>query len=364
MQTIPIGKITADTKMQARVEMNIEAVEEYAAAIKGGSKFPPLVVFDDGETNWLADGWHRLQAYKNLQYFAVECEVHKGSREDAILHAVHANDRHGLRRTHADKRRSVELLLGLNGWRDKSSRQIADQCGVGHQLVESVKKSIAEHGDAQLDDSSSSPKTVGKDGKRRGRPRKPRGNSATRAKDADKELLSALKKAWKVLAKMPFDGATVGDKFPREKMGPNFDGAVAFIGELCSRYELPAIDLVGATDIPPALNRGAWTAWLDYRKQAKLKKYTPVSAQKLMAMLAKHPAAKQQEIVDLSIRNGYQGLFDKRDSRGTNSEGSKPRLSAVERVYQATAHLVGDEGGMGVALDGGAVRPGVSERLR
>jgi hypothetical protein len=47
-----------------------------------------------------------------------------------LLHAVGANARHGLRRTNADKRRAVELLLADAEWAAKSSNWIAQTRGV------------------------------------------------------------------------------------------------------------------------------------------------------------------------------------------------------------------------------------------
>jgi hypothetical protein len=85
----------------------------------------------------------------------------------AILFSVGANDSHGLRRTNADKRRGVELLLRDEEWSKKSDRWIAEQCGVGHQLVATVRSQLG-------DSSSSSAARAGQDGKvRRLPPRKP-----------------------------------------------------------------------------------------------------------------------------------------------------------------------------------------------
>jgi hypothetical protein len=63
-----------------------------------------------------------------------------------------------LKRTNADKRRSVELALAE--WPNVSDRQIAEICAVGYSLVAEVRQS-------QLPDSGSSPQPrIGKDGNR------------------------------------------------------------------------------------------------------------------------------------------------------------------------------------------------------
>lgn len=37
-------------------------IEEYAAEMAGDAKFPPVVVFFDGDRHWLGDGFHRTHA--------------------------------------------------------------------------------------------------------------------------------------------------------------------------------------------------------------------------------------------------------------------------------------------------------------
>ncbi len=61
MKSINIKSIRVDGGTQSRVEINNDIVSEYAALIKDGAEFPPVVVFNDGADNWLADGFHREQ---------------------------------------------------------------------------------------------------------------------------------------------------------------------------------------------------------------------------------------------------------------------------------------------------------------
>lgn len=110
----------------------------------------------------------------------------------------------------------------------------------------------------------------------------------------------------------------------------------------------------------------AWERWLDYRKKIR-KALKPVSyeaARKRLATFGEDQAA----VVEQSIANGWRGLFalKKEVSRGTNQERSKPRLSAVERVYAATADLIRgvDASCAGVEISGGDVRPAVPVRVR
>jgi hypothetical protein len=108
---------------------------------------------------------------------------------------------------------------------------------------------------------------------------------------------------------------------------------------------------------PSGINLGAWRAWVAYRKQGKFKPYTPSGAQRQMQWLAKFASDEQDRIVEQSVRQGYQGLFELKDSgNGASGKVGKPRLSAVERVYAATAAAFDDgdgaEGGGSLAVNG------------
>jgi len=75
-----------------------------------------------------------------------------------------------------------------------------------------------------------------------------------------------------------------------------------------------------------------------------------------MRWLAKFTPDEQKKIVDDSVRQGYQGLFELKESgNGTHRKNGEPRLSAVERVYRATEPFIGgepNEGDASLARDG------------
>jgi len=130
---VEVIRIHADT--QSRVEMNNEAIAEYAEAIEGGAEFPPVLVFFDSAEYWLADGYHRLHAHRRAGRASIAAEIRTGTLDDAILHSLGANDEHGLRRTNADKRKSVLRLLTRPEWAAWSQEKIAKVCRVSHGLV-------------------------------------------------------------------------------------------------------------------------------------------------------------------------------------------------------------------------------------
>jgi uncharacterized ParB-like nuclease family protein len=139
MKILNIKNIRTDGETQARSEINSAAVAEYTEAIKGGSEFPPVVVFHDGAEYWLADGFHRFHAHRDAGNASIHAEVKQGTQRDAILYSLGANATHGLRRTNADKRKAVETLLQDFDWSEWSDRKIAEVCGVGHPFVASIR---------------------------------------------------------------------------------------------------------------------------------------------------------------------------------------------------------------------------------
>ena len=107
---IALGDIK-DAGAQMRVDMRPEIVAEYADEMLAGTIFPPVVLYQDGETHWLADGYHRVDAARKIGLGTISATIHEGTSRDAILHGIGGNAVHGLRRTQADKRRAVERLL-------------------------------------------------------------------------------------------------------------------------------------------------------------------------------------------------------------------------------------------------------------
>ena len=140
LEKIRLEKIKVDGDLQVRDKINEDAVREYADVIRGGGKMPPVTVFFDGKSYHLADGWHRFFAHKQAAFPEIEAEIHDGTRRDAILFALSANDKHGLRRTNADKRRSVLVLLEDFEWSEWNNTKIAEVCGVSATFVDKIRK--------------------------------------------------------------------------------------------------------------------------------------------------------------------------------------------------------------------------------
>src|SRR5262249_15923861 len=153
-QMIDLSAIRTDDVCQARVAIRPAVVREYAQAMKeqlaeGSLRFPPVVLFTEGTTYWVGDGYHRVLAARSLELKEILAEVHPGTQREALLYAISANAAHGLARTNADKRRAVTLLLNDAEWGQWSDREIARRWGVSRRFVDSRRKGASGH-DAQM----------------------------------------------------------------------------------------------------------------------------------------------------------------------------------------------------------------------
>ena len=142
VKTIPIAAIK-DGGAQARVEMRVEIVNEYADDMLLGAVFPPIIVYHDGIDYWLADGFHRVEAARKIEREDISAEVRQGTARDAVLYGIGANAKHGLRRTQADKRRAVERLLTDPEWARWSDRKIAETAKVDHKTVGKIRRDLS-----------------------------------------------------------------------------------------------------------------------------------------------------------------------------------------------------------------------------
>ena len=139
-----LRSIRIDGGTQSRAELNHATVDEYSEAMAEGDTFPPIVVFFDGSSYWLADGFHRYFGADHAGMTEIQAEVLHGTQQDAQLFSFSVNAAHGLRRTNADKRKAVMGALQHPVSGQWSDRQIAKHCGVHHGTVGTVRASLAE----------------------------------------------------------------------------------------------------------------------------------------------------------------------------------------------------------------------------
>jgi len=129
---------------QTRAQTNEDAIEGYAEEMNNGTVFPPITVFYDGSSYWLADGFHRYLAAKRIQSPTISAEVQPGGRGDALRHALGANATNGVHRNNADKRNAVEIAL--EEWPDRANPVLAEICRVSVELVRSCRVEMTKAG--------------------------------------------------------------------------------------------------------------------------------------------------------------------------------------------------------------------------
>lgn len=137
---LEISSIRTDGGTQVRASKVPAAVQDYAEAMREGAIFPPVVVFQNGSSLWLADGFHRLEAASLAGQHKIAADLRQGTLREALIYALASNSSHGLRMTNADKRKAVGMALDdaeLSQWSD---REIARWCGVTHPFVAKLRE--------------------------------------------------------------------------------------------------------------------------------------------------------------------------------------------------------------------------------
>ena len=160
-RTIALADIVVDDSVQSRTAIDEATVDSYCLAMEHGAKFPAVVVFLNTEGDFvLADGFHRVEGAKRAGLTEIVAEVQPrrdtaDARHDAAIYAAGANALHGLRRTNADKRRAVAMVLReMPKWSD---RKIAKHCGVHHQMVGIERRALDESSTPTADRSIEKP---------------------------------------------------------------------------------------------------------------------------------------------------------------------------------------------------------------
>lgn len=169
-QPIPLDTLRLDGGTQPRERFDEHVLNEYAERMllddrgfvvdPDNQEWEPIVAYEDDDTLWLADGFHRVRAARSAGLFTFQARVIIGSQRDAIKYSLSANARHGLRRSNADKRRAVERALLDTEWALMSTRALGELCSVSDFMVRQLRAELESCG--QL---SAQTERIGADGK-------------------------------------------------------------------------------------------------------------------------------------------------------------------------------------------------------
>lgn len=141
---VEVAALFIREEVQVR-SIRYDAVKDYAEAMKAGIILPPPDVFPSGSRYYPADGVHRVLGAQKAGLETMIVRVHEGGHREAVLFAVSANATNGIRRTNADKRKAVTILLMDEEWKTWTDHRIAEHCGVSQPMVSSLKKELTEN---------------------------------------------------------------------------------------------------------------------------------------------------------------------------------------------------------------------------
>lgn len=137
-----------DLTLQTRAGTDADTIRTYAEAMDDGAQFPDVTVFTDGETYWLADGFHRVLAAKSNGKTAISADVRNGTEDDAVVFGGTANNKQGKRPTMADVQHFLSMV-----WERREAifggtptgGNLAERCGVSRATGERfVQRKLAE----------------------------------------------------------------------------------------------------------------------------------------------------------------------------------------------------------------------------
>ena len=94
-----------------------------------------------------------------------------------------------------------------------------------------------------------------------------------------------------------------------------------------------------ALEIPPDVNTEAWIEWEAYRRIDRGKTITKAAANKQFKLLEKYEPEQQQQIIDNSIQNDYQGLFPLKGGSNAAHQRSNKESFAQRSINQTKEAL-------------------------
>ena len=227
---IDVADLEHTAGTQTRVATDSRIVKEYASDMQAGANFPPITVFSpEGSQRYIvADGFHTLEAAREVGYESFPCNLYVGDVRDALEYALGCNDKHGLRRTNKDKRHAVEMALRDVEWVEWSNNQIAMLCHVDDKTVAKVRTDLALSGEIADPEKRKSGKTDAQ-GEPVEQPAKKPGTSKKKAAKKDtgnandngnrRDVLEVVG----VVMSMPFDGKEAVERLKLEELKDEFE---------------------------------------------------------------------------------------------------------------------------------------------
>lgn len=195
-----IDELECTAATQVRKKLSTETINQYTDDLKHGDDFPAIIAWAEkgSERRIVSDGFHRIHAHVNAEIEEIDVDLREGGMHEALMHALGANDRHGLRRNRSDKRNAVEIALKDPEISAMSLRQIGAICGVSYQTVANIRDEIIlRDNEPENDPHTQEPEDNKPENERASRP------EPTQAEAERDELRQALK----LIKAFPYPGA-------------------------------------------------------------------------------------------------------------------------------------------------------------
>ena len=144
---VPIGEIVEDRSIQVRGQVFPERVEAYRKIIKEHGVMDRIDLFCEDPTIarskapfFIADGFHRIAAYRLEGIDSIPARLHVGTKSEAIWYALQKNGRHGVPLTNAEKRNAANLAVLDPIIGNMTDKQISQRIGCSATLVAQARR--------------------------------------------------------------------------------------------------------------------------------------------------------------------------------------------------------------------------------
>ena len=151
IKKIPFSFIKEDHATQVRGAVSSARVRDLTALLnETEADLDPIDVFlpmGSGEPSaanpfWLADGYHRVAAYRSAGKAKVPARLHEGGQREAIEFGLRKNGHHGTPMSNKEKRHATELAVLHPEIGQYTDKKIAKMIGVSQTLVNNIRRGV------------------------------------------------------------------------------------------------------------------------------------------------------------------------------------------------------------------------------
>ena len=140
IRSLAVSAMQKNPRAHDRIYYDPAKVAAFAEQMRAGVVFPPIRVWWDGITHWLADGLHRLLAAEQAGISEILCAVHLGTESKAAWDCYAHLAAHACRGSLEERRSFAALVFQHPDAAALSDDRIAQHLGVAESLVRQWKR--------------------------------------------------------------------------------------------------------------------------------------------------------------------------------------------------------------------------------